>query len=290
MAPVALFILSVLSHLMVLHSAEYSAEEPAKHCPGHFCNDIVGDISFPFRSPGDPLGCGLFTVDCSEPDGPKIQLKEGGYWYEFQGPLSNSIFIKDRNLADRLEKDRCDGSVFDDLSLPSAFPIPEVALFTHNHTLFICGATLDKNSYPQLNDSCRNDTIQVPITYYMASSNSSLPSPPPPECNTIQVPVLPAQPITFSSLTAEFSLQVLNLECNICHVREGECLVEEGKFKCTTREIVHVAGDKQLKLMLGLVGAASVIIVLVVVCCFFWKKRIQKHQIVEAFLKNYGPL
>nr|XP_028951460.1 PR5-like receptor kinase [Malus domestica] len=45
-----------------------------------------------------------------------------------------------------------------------------------------------------------------------------------------------------------------------------------------------------LKLKLGLVGAASVIVVLVVVCCFFWKKRIQKHQIVEAFLRSYGPL
>ncbi|XP_050132746.1 LEAF RUST 10 DISEASE-RESISTANCE LOCUS RECEPTOR-LIKE PROTEIN KINASE-like 2.1 isoform X6 [Malus sylvestris] len=53
---------------------------------------------------------------------------------------------------------------------------------------------------------------------------------------------------------------------------------------------VLIAGDTQLKLKLGLVGAASVIVVLVVVCCFFWKKRIQKHQIVEAFLRSYGPL
>ncbi|XP_068327842.1 LEAF RUST 10 DISEASE-RESISTANCEUS RECEPTOR-LIKE PROTEIN KINASE-like 2.1 [Pyrus communis] len=283
MAPVALFILCVLAHLVVLHSAE------AKHCPAHFCSDMVGNISFPFRSVGDPPDCGLFTVDCSEPDGPKIQLKEGGYWYEFQGPLSNSIFIKDRDLADRLEKDHCDATVFNDLSLPSAFPIPEVALFTHNLTLFRCDTTFDKNSYPQLNDSCRTDSNDTraykPITY-MASSNGSLPSPPPPECETIQVPMLPAQPITFSSLTAEFSLEVLSLECNICHVREGECLVEEGKFKCTTREI----GYKHLKLMLGLVGAASVIVILVVVCCFFWKKRIQKHQIVEAFLRSYEPL
>ncbi|XP_068304697.1 rust resistance kinase Lr10-like [Pyrus communis] len=50
------------------------------------------------------------------------------------------------------------------------------------------------------------------------------------------------------------------------------------------------AGDKRLKLKLGLVGAAFVVVVLVVVCCFFWNKRIQKHQIVEAFLRSHGPL
>ncbi|XP_070671795.1 PR5-like receptor kinase isoform X2 [Malus domestica] len=196
MASVALFILSVLAHLVVLHSAEYSEAEPSKHCPGHFCSDIAGNISFPFKSPGDPPECGLFTVDCSEPDRPKIQLKEGGY--------------------------------------------------------------------------------------------CSLTNPPPPGCATIQVPIVPSpsQPITLSSLTAEFSLEVEARKCYQCRERKGECLVEYGNYKCAARE----KGDKQVKLKLGLVGAASVIVVLVVVCCFFWKKRIQKHQIVEALLRSYGPL
>ncbi|RXH70196.1 hypothetical protein DVH24_007452 [Malus domestica] len=296
MASVALFILSVLAHLVVLHSAEYSEAEPSKHCPGHFCSDIAGNISFPFKSPGDPPECGLFTVDCSEPDRPKIQLKEGGYWHEFQGSLfSPSISINDRDLADRLEKDRCDDGVFDDLSLPSASPIVEVPLFTHDLTLFKCNTTLDKNSYPQLNYGCGNANH----TYYTASFSSSLTNPPPPGCATIQVPIVPSpsQPITLSSLTAEFSLEVEARKCYQCRERKGECLVEYGNYKCAARE----KGDKQVKLKLGLgkidistfkisnwyayssrtIGAASVIVVLVVVCCFFWKKRIQKHQIMN---------
>ncbi|TQD87019.1 hypothetical protein C1H46_027402 [Malus baccata] len=247
MASVALFILSVLAHLVVLHSAEYSKEEPSKHCPGHFCSDMVGNISFPFKSPGDPPECGLFTVDCSEPDRPKVQLKEGGYWHEFQGYLfSPSISIKDRDLAARLEKDSCNDGVFDDLSLPSASPIPEVSLSTPNLTLFKCNTTLDKNSYTQLNDSCEN----AYHTYYIASADSSLPSPPSPGCATIQVPILPSppQPITLSSLTAEFSLYVEARKCYQCRERKGECLVEHGNYKCAARE----KGDKQVKLKLGL--------------------------------------
>ncbi|XP_028951642.2 LEAF RUST 10 DISEASE-RESISTANCEUS RECEPTOR-LIKE PROTEIN KINASE-like 2.1 [Malus domestica] len=272
MAPVALFILSVLAHLVVLHSAE------AKHCPVQFCSS-AGNISFPFKSTGDPPECGLFTVDCSDPERPRIQLKGGGYWHEFQGSLaSTSIFIKDRDLAGRLEKDHCNDGAFDELSLPSASPIPGVSLSTLNLTLIKCNI-LDKNSSPQPKDGCGN----AYHTYYINSSNNNLPNPLPPRCETIQVPMRPSQPNMSSSLTAEFYLHVSAPECFQCTESKGECLVLEGKFKCAK-------GDKQLNLKLGVVGAASVIIVLVVVCCFFWKKRIQKHQIVEAFLRSYGPL
>ncbi|XP_009357151.1 rust resistance kinase Lr10 isoform X1 [Pyrus x bretschneideri] len=289
MAPVALFILSVLAHLVVLHSAEYSEAEPSKHCPAReapfgahqtlFCSDTVGNIIFPFKSREDPPECGLFTVDCS--DGPKIQLEERGYWHDFQGSLSTSIIIKDRDLARRLEKDRCNDGVFDDLSLPSTSSIPEVSLSTLNLTLIKCNNIYDRNSSPQPKDGCRNANY----TYYIHSSNSNLPNPLPPTCETIQVPMRPFQPNMSSSLTAEFFLNVSAPECFQCIESKGECLVLEGKFKCAKG-----AGDKQLNLKLGLVGAASVIVVLAVVCCFFWKKRIQKHQIVEAFLRSYGPL
>ncbi|XP_050132749.1 LEAF RUST 10 DISEASE-RESISTANCE LOCUS RECEPTOR-LIKE PROTEIN KINASE-like 2.1 [Malus sylvestris] len=272
MAPVALFILSVLAHLVVLHSAE------AKHCSVQFCSS-AGNISFPFKSTGDPPECGLFTVDCSDPERPRIQLKGGGYWHEFQGSLaSTSIFIKDRDLAGRLEKDHCNDGAFDELSLPSASPIPGVSLSTLNLTLIKCNI-LDKNSSTQPKDGCGN----AYHTYYINSSNNNLPNPLPPRCETMQVPMRPSQPNMSSSLTAEFYLHVSAPECFQCTESKGECLVLEGKFKCAK-------GDKQLNLKLGLVGAASVIIVLVVVCCFFWKKRIQKHQIVEAFLRSYGPL
>ncbi|CAN6675575.1 unnamed protein product [Malus baccata var. baccata] len=268
MASVALFILSVLAHHVVLHFAEYSEVEPSKYCPEHSCSDRTSPIRFPFKSMEHPTECGLFTVNCSVPTWTTIQLEEGGYWYEFQGPLSTTIFIDDNDLVDRLAKNYCNDGVLDDLSLPRASPIPFVSLSTPNLTLFKCNTTLDKNSYPQLIYGCGN----AYHTYYTNPSNSNLPSPPP-VCTTIQVPMRPSQPNMSSSLTAEFYLKVETPDC----------------IQCLERK-VHVVGDKQLKLNLGLVGAAFVIIVLVVVCCFSWKKRIQKHQIVEAFLRSYGPL
>ncbi|KAB2621112.1 serine/threonine-protein kinase [Pyrus ussuriensis x Pyrus communis] len=242
MAPVALFIVAVLAHLVILQSAEYPGEEPAKHCPGHFCSETVGHISFPFKSPGDPRECGLFTVDCSEHDQPKIQLKEGGYWHEFEGFLLKTwIWIKDRDLIGRLEKDRCDDGVFEDLSLPNASSIPEVSLSTLNLTLIKCDNILGQKFYPQPKDGCRN----AYHTYYINSSNSNLPNPLPPRCETIQVPMRPSQPNMSSSLRAEFSLKVEAYKCYQCIKSKGECLVLEGKFKCAK-------GDKPSKLKLGL--------------------------------------
>ncbi|CAN6550210.1 unnamed protein product [Malus baccata var. baccata] len=298
MGPVALFILSVLAHLVVLHSADYSAEElPAKHCPVHLCSSLAGNISFPFKRMGDPPECGLFKVNCSVTERPKIQLKEDGYWFEFQGSLlSPSISIKDGVLADRLRRNCCNDEVFDDLSLPRASPIPEVSLFINNLTLLKCNTALEK-IYPQLNDSCSTAHHH----YYIASSDGSLPSPPPPGCATIQVPILPSppQPITLSSLTAEFSLKVEAWECHRCREGNGECLVDHGKYKCTVRE--KGPGTENLVAKVAIGAVAGLIFLIVIVCClrgklssyrflFFWKKQNQNRQIVEAFLRSYGPL
>ncbi|KAM0983543.1 hypothetical protein TB2_010870 [Malus domestica] len=271
MAPMALFILAVLAHLVVLHSAEY----PAEHCQVHFCSSSVGNISFPFKNVGDPPICGLFTVNCSDPERPKIQLKEGGYWHEFEGSLANrslvrshvstSIRIKDRDLAGRLERDRCDEGVFNDLSLPILSLFPHVVLVTHNLTLFKCDTTLDKNSYRQLNEGCGNGYH----IYYTDPFNGSLQSPPWPECTTFQVPIhlSPPQPNSPPSLTAEFSLEVLTTECYRCYKRKGECVVEKGKFKCTK-------GDKQSKLKIGLgIGLGFLALLAICVCLLLLYKK-----------------
>ncbi|KAM1740981.1 hypothetical protein ACFX12_011163 [Malus domestica] len=268
MAPVALFILAILAHRVVLHSAEDSEAEPSRHCPVNLCSSLAGDISFPFKSPGDPPECGLFKVNCSDTERPKIQLKEDGYWLEFQGSLfSPSISIKDRDLADRLSKDRCVDGVFNGLSLPSPSPISHVFLFTHNLTLFKCNTTLDKNSYRQLNEDCGN----AYHIYYTDPFNSSLQSPPSPECTTFQVPIHlpPPQPNWLPSLTAEFSLEVSTPECHRCFKRKGECLIEGGKFKCTK-------GDKQSKLKIGLgisLGFLALLAICVCLLLLYKKKR-----------------
>ncbi|XP_009356237.2 LEAF RUST 10 DISEASE-RESISTANCE LOCUS RECEPTOR-LIKE PROTEIN KINASE-like 1.1 [Pyrus x bretschneideri] len=246
MAPVALFILAVLANLVVLQSAENSEAEPSKRCPGRSCHGTAVPISFPFKSTEDPPECGLFTVNCSVAGQPKVQLKEGGYWHEFQGYLfspsisSSKIFIRDRDLAGRLEKDTCDDRVFEDLSLPIVSSIPEVSLSTPNLTLLKCNNIFKTNCYPQPKDTCRNA-----YHTYINSSKCNLPNPPPPSCKTIQVPMRPSQPNIYSSLTAEFSLEVSAPECYQCIESKGECLVLEEKFKCAK-------GDKQLNLKLGL--------------------------------------
>nr|XP_011465657.1 PREDICTED: probable serine/threonine-protein kinase At1g18390 [Fragaria vesca subsp. vesca] len=138
MAPVALFMFSVLSHLLVLHYVEGT-----KSCPSYFCNDLVGNIHFPFKNSSHPPECGLYTVDCSNPSRPKIQLIEGGYWHEFDSiSQTNSVHINDRELLSPLPIDHCSDEVLKDMSLPSPSPLFDL-LFTHNLTLFKCNLALE---------------------------------------------------------------------------------------------------------------------------------------------------
>ncbi|KAI5353158.1 hypothetical protein L3X38_006051 [Prunus dulcis] len=111
MAPVALFIFSLLTHLVVLHSTE--DVKINKRCPPYYCYEMAGDIKFPFKSKTHPPECGVFTVDCSERAHPRIQLKEEGDWHENQPhssffPLSANFFLKlpQSKACEKCEKTR----------------------------------------------------------------------------------------------------------------------------------------------------------------------------------------
>ncbi|CAL8995004.1 unnamed protein product [Prunus brigantina] len=242
MAPVALFIFSLLTHLVVVHSTE------------------------------DPPYCdGLFTVNCSDRDNPRIQLKAEGYWHEFKIiPEPSMIFINDNKLEQRLKTSSCNDQVFNDLSLPGPSPVFD-ELSTHNLSLIKCPTPLHKTD---LKYECRNHNY----TYYTSPLPShSLPSTPQ-SCSMLQMPKDPHKPVfNLSALTTTFFLHF--------RVRE-ECHVDKGKFKCSA----GVKGNNS-GLKLGLVAAVAAIVVLgAIVCCFFWKKQNQSRQIDEAFLSNYGPL
>ncbi|KAL6188015.1 hypothetical protein ACLB2K_039410 [Fragaria x ananassa] len=88
MATVAVVILYVFTHFLVLSSAE--------NCPPFFCNKILDKLSFPFKNKTQNFPeCGYYTVDCSDRTAPpKIQLKEGGYWFQFQS-IAQSEFTKE---------------------------------------------------------------------------------------------------------------------------------------------------------------------------------------------------
>ncbi|KAM0957370.1 hypothetical protein ACFX1T_025477 [Malus domestica] len=125
---------------------------------------------------------------------------------------------------------------------------------------------------------------------------------------TAAAPALGASQINVSDAVNggfPLELEIDSNQCNKCEESGGQCGLNTSTnsgFSCFCADQAYASicngtsnssqngGDKQLKLKLGLVGAAVVIVVLVVVCCFFWNKRIQKHQIVEAFLRSHGPL
>ncbi|XP_021822718.1 rust resistance kinase Lr10-like [Prunus avium] len=163
MALLALFIFSLLTHLVVLHSTE-EGELYNKHCPPEYCNEKVGHIHFPFKSETQPPECGLFTVNCSDQDNPRIQLKEKGYWHELESiSPTNAISIDDKGLQQRLASDFCNDKLFDDLSLPTPSPIFNASA-TYSLTLFKCSNTHLPNTV--LKRHCDNDKH----TYYSNSS------------------------------------------------------------------------------------------------------------------------
>ncbi|KAL6190348.1 hypothetical protein ACLB2K_036746 [Fragaria x ananassa] len=290
MATVAVLILYVFTHFLVLSSAE--------NCPPFFCNEIIDRLSFPFKNKTQNFPeCGYYTVDCSDrPAPPKIQLKEGGYWFQFQSiAQSGTVLIDDSELQERiynLETNDCHDDIFSDVSLPRSSPIVNIS--AHNLTLFRCNNTLDNTPSDDPSYACRSENY----TYYTVSNDSL-------DCSAIQIPILPHSPsnvYNLSALTAKFPLQVqFTKECTKCYTTGGKCLDNYGELKCHRGECRDdekgvykcdkaVAGDQICRLKLGLGVAAGVVALVVVSCCYFWEKKRQDRLNGEAFLRNYGPL
>ncbi|XP_050374244.1 LEAF RUST 10 DISEASE-RESISTANCE LOCUS RECEPTOR-LIKE PROTEIN KINASE-like 1.1 isoform X2 [Argentina anserina] len=220
MATVAVFVFYVIAHFLVVYSAE--------SCQEFFCNDIVGNISFPFKNETQKFpDCGYYTVDCSDRGSTKIQFKEGGYWFHFESiTRASSVSINDSKLQERienLETDDCNDALFSDLSLPNSTRIIHIS--THNLTLFRCSNTMDKSLSEDPNYACRNANY----TYFTASHDSL-------NCSAFQIPILSSFLSSFfnhSALTAKFPLEVqFTNECVQCFTRGGKCLEDQEEFKC----------------------------------------------------------
>ena len=224
MASISLFVLFVLSHLLLLHSAELP------NCSSFQCGKF-GIIGFPFFNRKYPSCGGLFAVDC---DGtpPTIQLVWGGRQHEvinisYTNTTQSTTRIKDLSLLDYLNTRKCESIT--NLTFPSS-PYISFEITSPNQTLFKCNRTLPITSPPNFKNMTCHDDYNIYYNHSNHSSPTSLS-----ECSIIQLPENehPDEDEPFSLLSAEFDLEVhVSDACSSCHARGGLCEVQKEDFYC----------------------------------------------------------
>ena len=228
MASVSLFVFFVLSHLVLLHSAEGEGKRENPYCRSFQCGNL-GVISFPFTKippPSFPLpSCGSLQVECDEPY-PMIHLPLGDLWSERRYRVINishtntaqHIRVSDLSLLVYLETNECEN--LDHFALPSS-PFISYKLTTPNRlwTLFKCSRSLDSTFLRNFSKiPCRGHNI-----YYYSPSNEFSQNFSP-ECRTIQLPVTGTSHEEKLKLTAEFDIElhVYDDDCSSCNGKEGK--------------------------------------------------------------------
>ncbi|KAF3431750.1 hypothetical protein FNV43_RR26486 [Rhamnella rubrinervis] len=292
MASVSILFMLILTHLLLLNSAEEQRYNLS--CEPFVCGKL-GEIRFPYKEKSQHGNCGLYNIDCSEPSYTKIQLKEGGYWYNIVYiSQTGLIFINDTKLHTQVESRRCES--LESFGLPSPSKIATVS--TQNTvSLFKCNLRLlDENiGLPRdfYNTTCGDYSIyyHITTTTNRLLDNSSFQGLPHYQCSFIQLPgsYYTGKSINnfFSLFTDKFHLQVhVNYVCIQCHKQGHQCLFhdEQQSYYCAPS---------------GSASAGSILVV--IFCClmrkslaykfiYLWKKPNQAHQNVEAFLRKLGPL
>ncbi|KAM4084465.1 hypothetical protein ACB094_08G134500 [Castanea mollissima] len=220
MASVSLFVFLVLSHLVLLHSAEEEGKRENPYCR-HFKCGKLGNISFPFTDIPPPFHfCGLH-VKCDELH-PMIQLTPGHWWSERRYEVINisytnttpHIRVKDHWLLEYLTTNKCEN--LDNFAFPHS-PSISFKLTTPNLTLFKCNPTLHITPHRNFkNVTCRDHCN----FYYIPSNETSQSSS---KCSTIQLPVNETSHKDELNLIAEFDLELhVSDDCSSCHGKEGK--------------------------------------------------------------------
>ena len=233
MASVFLFVFFLLSHFVLLHSAE-EVQRKLQNCSPFQCGKF-GNIGFPVTNIPPPF-CGLLRVICDQTP-PTIQLPQGpwsGRPYEvinisYTNYTTQTIRIRDLSLWEYLNTSKCEYLI--NFTLPNS-PLISFKLTTPNQTLFKCSRTLDITSPTNLeNMSCGDYNI-----YYTISNEASQSFPS--GCSTIQLPVQEHSHKAELKVTAEFDLEVrVSDACSRCYSRGGLCeLDKRGEFNCTVTE------------------------------------------------------
>ncbi|XP_075636337.1 LEAF RUST 10 DISEASE-RESISTANCE LOCUS RECEPTOR-LIKE PROTEIN KINASE-like 2.4 [Castanea sativa] len=296
MASVFLFVFFLLSHFVLLHSAE-EVQRKLQNCSPFQCGKF-GNIGFPVTNIPPPF-CGLLPVICDQ-TAPTIQLPQGpwsGRPYEvinisYTNYTTQTIRIRDLSLWEYLNTSKCEYLI--NFTLPNS-PLISFKLTTPNQTLIKCSRTLNITSPTNLEYmSCRDYNI-----YYTHSNEASQSFPS--GCSTIQLPVQEHYSHKAElNITAEFDLEVhVSDACSRCYSRGGLCeLDKKGEFNCTVTEKAFQKGIKSLKVIAIATSFAGIGVLMFIIYFWrklssikdIWKKENLAHQNVEAFLRNRGPL
>nr|XP_024927469.2 LEAF RUST 10 DISEASE-RESISTANCE LOCUS RECEPTOR-LIKE PROTEIN KINASE-like 1.1 [Ziziphus jujuba var. spinosa] len=237
MAVDPLFVVFLLTRLMLFSLAQQQGHNES--CGAFVCGNL-GEIFFPFKdSSGLPGECGLYKVNCSDQNNPKVQLKGGGHWYGvYQISQAGFITINDTTLQKNLKSRRCE-------SLES-FGLPRPDWFSNVTSpnivsLFKCKRSSLHNITSPTSDFQYSTTCGDYYLYYSISSDrhllldsSSFLHFPQDNCSFIQLPAAnyPANPNDFFSFfTAEFSLEVIvHYGCLPCRNEKHRCLYDKKQY------------------------------------------------------------
>ncbi|XP_059434527.1 LEAF RUST 10 DISEASE-RESISTANCE LOCUS RECEPTOR-LIKE PROTEIN KINASE-like 1.1 [Corylus avellana] len=278
MASVFLFVFFLLSHLLLLYSAEAEVRY-TKKCPLFPCGNL-GALGFPFANRTNPE-CGVFTIECRDNAPPMIQLEDRGRQYEVLSisPDNTTIRIKYEWPGEQLQHpaapapDECE--FLHNLTFHSSSFVSFE--FSPNQTFFNCNRTLNISHPTNFKKiSCNDHDI-----YYNGLSDSfptSLSG-----CSIIQLPKIPnLNPLAdydnpFELLAVEFDLKPnVSDACYRCYRRGGRCRPDDkGELDCLVPEKEN--HTKPIAIGLG-VGCPGIIII----CAFFIMRHYYKTKYASS--------
>ncbi|KAI7996490.1 LEAF RUST 10 DISEASE-RESISTANCE LOCUS RECEPTOR-LIKE PROTEIN KINASE-like 1.1 [Camellia lanceoleosa] len=227
--------LFVLSHHLL---QSFSAQEDNKieiTCPKSFdCKPFPQPLRFSKIFNSTYSQCGLCTLTCDEPNQlPKVQLGNEGPWHdvlmeEDTSKNKHQVQIHDQILQTHLESRNC--NAFTDFNFPG-YSYISFTIYP-NLTFYKCNKSSDLGSPTE-------DHFKE-LCYYYPDHNFSSPTPPPPSCSVIQLPMnssnmnaTPSDP--FNLLTFSLKLPVSE-DCQKCYQGGGQCQNDNQKFHCATNK------------------------------------------------------
>ncbi|KDP35041.1 hypothetical protein JCGZ_09329 [Jatropha curcas] len=189
---------------------------PDEDCPAISCGSL-GKLIFPFTNRTSPEFCGPFIVDDCSKETPKNRLcRYSEKWYEIQRvsqtDFITNISVIDEELRGNLNSRNCESF---DWSLPEIHSA-HFQIISNLATLYKC-----KHSVPSLNSDFDHKNCSDYSIFYPKNVTASLfPSRPPPSpplhCSIGWLPWNTENTDDhniFTMFTANFSLQVTDLEC-----------------------------------------------------------------------------